>query len=87
MPPRNRRKPTENHIDTSPDAFGLVSEPAIAAMLRRDPRTLQRWQSERSGPPFILVGNERRYHPEHVKQWLMAREQQPRTSRRVGRGQ
>lgn len=67
MPPRIRKpKPPENPdpIDTSPDAFGLVSEPAISVMLGRHPRTLQRWQSERSGPPFILVGNERRYHPE-----------------------
>jgi hypothetical protein len=86
MPPRNRRKPPENHIDASPDAFGFVPERAIGAMLGRGVRTMQRWAAERSGPPFILVGNERRYHPEHVK-WLMAREQQPRASRRVGRGQ
>jgi len=76
-------KPAPRHIDTSPDAFGLISEPAIAAMLGRDVRTLQRWQAERSGPPFILVGSERRYHPDHVRGWLMAKEQQPRTSRRV----
>jgi len=67
----------------TPDVFGFVSEPAIGAMLGRGVRTMQRWAAERSGPPFILVGNERRYHPDHVKQWLMAREQQPRTSRRV----
>jgi hypothetical protein len=78
----NHTKPA---IDTMPDAFGLVSEQAIAAMLRRDERTLQRWQAERRGPPFIMVGKERRYNPDSVKQWLFASEQQPIRRRAVRR--
>jgi hypothetical protein len=72
----NRKSTTDNSIvDITPDAFGLVSEAAISQMLRRDPRTLQRWHAERRGPPFILVGSERRYNVESVKLWLLSGEQ------------
>jgi hypothetical protein len=75
-------------IDLTPDAFGLVSEPAIAVMLRRDSRTLQRWHAERRGPPFVLVGNERRYSVDTVQRWLFSREEhrKPEPRRRAGGG-
>ncbi len=57
----------------------FIPEPKLAGELGRDTRTLQRWRSQRVGPPYIRMGRQVLYRRDAVRGWLIAMEQeQPR---------
>ena len=61
-----------------------IPEQELADELGRTVRTLQRWRSERTGPPFIRLGRQILYRREAVREWLKSLEQeQPRAGRGV----
>lgn len=49
----------------------------LAAQLGVSKDTLQRWHSQRVGPPLVRVGNRVLYRRAAVREWLIAREVQP----------
>ncbi|MBK1668323.1 hypothetical protein CKO28_09780 [Rhodovibrio sodomensis] len=56
----------------------------LAEFLGTSPRTLDRWERQRIGPPRIKVGKLILYRRQAVHDWLAAQESQPvRTHRRV----
>jgi hypothetical protein len=53
---------------------GYLTEHALAAQLKRDVRTLQRWRRLRTGPPVTFIGRVPYYRITYVHEWLAARE-------------
>jgi hypothetical protein len=62
--------------DVAPARPGLLAdwatEQELAAELRKDPRTLQRWRKLAIGPPFAMVGETIIYHRPACTSWLLA---------------
>jgi hypothetical protein len=59
-----------------------LSEEELAAQLRKNVRTLQRWRKLRIGPPVTWNGRTPTYNVESARQWLRAREtKMPRAAR------
>jgi hypothetical protein len=54
---------------------GYLTKPQLAQQLRQSPRTLDRWETLRIGPPRILIGRTVLFRREAVLAWLEAREQ------------
>jgi hypothetical protein len=63
---------------------GYLPEKAMAASLRRNERTLQRWRKLQIGPPFTMIGDTPYYNIEAGRQWLAAGG--TASQRRRGRG-
>jgi predicted DNA-binding transcriptional regulator AlpA len=71
---------------------GLEHEPILHGYLRREdlakqlgvsPRTIDRWQMMRMGPPRVHIGRTILYSAESVREWLRSKEQtSPRATRR-----
>jgi len=53
----------------------------LALALHKSPRTIQRWQHMRQGPPSIRVGNTMMYRIESVLSWLSSKEVCPDAKR------
>ena len=53
----------------------LLTTDDLAGMVGVEPRTIERWRKDGSGPPFMLFGRTIRYHPARVQAWMLAREQ------------
>jgi hypothetical protein len=53
----------------------FLSKEELAAELRRNPRTLDRWQALGMGPPRTHVGRKVLYRRASVQRWLVAQEQ------------
>lgn len=51
-----------------------VKRAELAAQLRKDPRTLERWERQRVGPPVTRIGREPYYFIPSVRDWLRSRE-------------
>ena len=49
-----------------------LSEADLAAELKRDPRTVQRWRKLRIGPPYVMNGIAPMYSIEQARAWLAA---------------
>ena len=49
-----------------------LSEQELAAELRKNPRTLQRWRKLRIGPPYTMNGETPIYHRQGALNWLQA---------------
>lgn len=43
------------------EALGLYTQEDIAAILQVEPRTVEKWRSERRGPPWVTVGRKALY--------------------------
>lgn len=57
---------------------GYLTPEELAKGLNKSKRTLDRWQTERTGPPRVVVGRTIYYRVDAVRQWLESREQRPR---------
>ncbi len=53
----------------------FLTKEELAAELRRNTRTLDRWQVLGMGPPRTLVGRKVLYRRASVERWLVAQEQ------------
>ena len=54
-----------------------LSRDELALQLDRTPRTLERWESLRIGPPITRIGKTPYYKKESVLAWLESRERKP----------
>jgi hypothetical protein len=74
-----RTAPPKSRIamsDSEPILSELTKE-ELAAELRPNPRTLDRWQILGQGPPRTRVGRTVLYRRTSVQKWLAAQEQSP----------
>jgi hypothetical protein len=55
---------------------GFLRREELARQLGCSPRTIDRWQALRKGPPRVCVGRTILYNIESVREWLRSREQQ-----------
>ena len=53
----------------------FLTKEELAAELRRNPRTLDRWDALGVGPPRTRVGRQVLYRRASVQKWLAAQEQ------------
>jgi hypothetical protein len=58
----------------------FLTKEELAAELRRNPRTLDRWDVLHMGPPRTHVGRKVFYRRASVRKWLAAQEHQGRQS-------
>ena len=60
----------------NPDStiFGYVPEDELAPVIRKSPRTLQRWRRLGEGPPHTKIGRTVYYNLEAVRKWLASSE-------------
>lgn len=62
---------------------GYMTRDELGAYLGKEPRTLERWDRLRSGPPVTYVGQRPLYRREAVETWLREQERpQVRASKR-----
>jgi predicted DNA-binding transcriptional regulator AlpA len=54
---------------------GYLTKRDLARELHRNQRTVDRWHTQRIGPPRITVGNLVLFRREAVNEWLCSREQ------------
>jgi hypothetical protein len=64
---------------------GYLSEPDLAAQLKKTVRTLQSWRQQRKGPPWTQIGCTVLYSEDGTRAWLKSLEQQPVRSHRPSR--
>jgi predicted DNA-binding transcriptional regulator AlpA len=55
---------------------GFLRREELAQQLGLSPRTIDRWQALRKGPPRVCVGRTILYNVESVRDWLRSREQE-----------
>jgi hypothetical protein len=60
---------------------GYLSEPDLAAQLKKTVRTLQSWRQHCKGPPWTQIGCTILYSEDGTRAWLKSLEQQPVRSR------
>jgi hypothetical protein len=53
----------------------FLTKQELASELRRNPRTLDRWEALRMGPPRTFVGRQVLYRRSSLIKWLAAQEQ------------
>ena len=63
--------------DCEPILSEFLTKEQLAAELRRNPRTLDRWAMLGIGPPLTRVGRHVLYRRASVQRWLLAQEQSP----------
>jgi hypothetical protein len=51
---------------------GFIPEPEMARELGCTPRTLARWRTARTGPPFVMRGRAIEYSVDAARDWLRA---------------
>ena len=49
---------------------GFITREQLAAELGKSPRTIDRWEVRRIGPPRVIVGRTILYRVESVREWL-----------------
>lgn len=62
--------------DCQPILSEFLTKEELAAELRRNPRTLDRWDVLGMGPPRTHVGRQVLYRRASVQKWLVAQEHQ-----------
>jgi len=62
--------------NSDPILSEFLTKEELAAELRRNPRTLDRWDVLRMGPPRTHVGRKVLYRRASVQKWLAAQEHQ-----------
>jgi hypothetical protein len=63
--------------DPEPILSEFLTKEELAAELRRNPRTLDRWAVLGIGPPRTRVGRHVLFRRASVQRWLLAQEQSP----------
>lgn len=63
--------------NSEPVLSEFLTKEELAAELRRNPRTLDRWSALGVGPPRTCVGRNIFYRRASVHKWLAAQEQSP----------
>jgi predicted DNA-binding transcriptional regulator AlpA len=58
---------------------GFLRREELAQQLGLSPRTIDRWEALRKGPPRVCVGRTILYNVESVREWLRSKEQQKAT--------
>jgi hypothetical protein len=66
--------------NSEPILSDFFSKEELAKELKRNPRTLDRWQAIGMGPPRTHVGRKVLYRRASVQKWLAAQEHQGRAS-------
>ncbi len=61
---------------------GFLTPDQLAGQLGISLRTLARWHAARRGPPRCAIGRLIRYRVDAVREWMIAGEQQARSSSR-----
>src|SRR5215470_16390625 len=69
-----------NDVPAQPILKAFFSKEELAAELRRNPRTLDRWDALGMGPPRTHVGRKVLYRRASVQKWLVAQERQVNAS-------
>src|SRR5580658_8558223 len=64
---------------------GYLRREELAEQFGLSPRTIDRWEALRIGPPRVCVGRTILFNLESVRQWLLSREQQATTVKRRAR--
>jgi predicted DNA-binding transcriptional regulator AlpA len=54
---------------------GFLRRDELARQISLSPRTIDRWQALREGPPRVHVGRTILYNVQSVREWLQSREQ------------
>ncbi len=55
----------------------LLTEQEIADLFRKSLRTLQRWRSLGTGPPWIEIGDSKYYRVRTARKWVLSKERTP----------
>jgi hypothetical protein len=63
--------------NSEPILSEFLTAEELAAELRRNPRTLDRWRRLGEGPPVTKLGRRTIYRRTSVQAWIRAREQSP----------
>jgi predicted DNA-binding transcriptional regulator AlpA len=63
---------------------GFLRREELAQQLGLSPRTIDRWDALRQGPPRVSVGRTILYNIESVREWLRSQERQPVSMKRRG---
>jgi predicted DNA-binding transcriptional regulator AlpA len=65
---------------------GWLGRREVAEALGISAATLQRWQSQRVGPPLVRIGRRVFYRADAFREWMISRERGPVVSKRSGAG-
>lgn len=71
---------TQEDLAFRPVLDGFLRRKELAQQLGLSPRTIDRWQALRQGPPRVCVGRTVLYRIEAVRLWLQMHEEQLKTS-------
>lgn len=55
----------------------LMSTAEVARYLSVSVRTVERYRANGTGPAYLVIGHQIRYHPTAVTTWLRTQQQQP----------
>ena len=68
-------QPQDTHI-ALPLLEGYLRREELAKQFGLSPRTIDRWEALRIGPPRVSVGRTILYNVQSVREWLLSRERQ-----------
>ena len=63
---------------------GWMGRREVAEALGISAATLQRWQTQRIGPPQVRIGRRVFYRADAFREWMISRERGPVVSKRAG---
>jgi len=61
----------------------FVTKEELAQLLRRRPRTIERWTGKPDGLPHVRLGKEPLYHLPAVRDWILSKIQRPVGARKL----
>lgn len=64
---------------------GYLRREELAEQFGLSPRTIDRWEALRKGPPRVCIGRTILYNVQSVREWLLSRERQATTVKRRAR--
>ena len=68
-------EPSTDHLSNSV-LDGFLRREQLAEQLGLSPRTIDRWQALRQGPPRVCIGRTVLYEIDSVREWLRSKENQ-----------
>ena len=75
----------ERKAEPSADLMqGWLTRHQVSASLGISAATLQRWQTQRIGPPQVRIGRRVFYRAEAFREWMISRERGPVVPKRSG---
>lgn len=66
----------DSPLEATPILDGYLRHDELAKQLGLSPRTIDRWEALRIGPPRVSIGRTILYNAESVREWLLSRERQ-----------